>query len=196
MPALLRTHLDLPKCPLCGVNSPNLGYLSDSAVSDYLGQVRTWAVYRCNKCAGLVTARADGINAEIYFHHPRANEPLSADIPERSRDYLTQAMDSAGSPAGAVVMAASAVDSMLQNKNYATGTLNEKINAAVGDHLITQDMAEWAHNLRLDANAQRHPDLAAALPTSEDAQRSIDFALALGEIMFVLPARVTHGKTQ
>lgn len=139
-------------------------------------------------------ARALGINQPIDISYPRGHDPLSEDIPQRARDYLGQAMASGESPVGAVVLAASAVDSMLQNKNYSSGTLNEKINAAVVDHLITQDMADWAHNLRLDANAQRHPDLESALPNAEDAQRSIDFALALGEILFVLPARVTRGK--
>ena len=54
-------------------------------------------------------------------------------------------------------------------------------------------MAKWAHQVRLDANDQRHADESAPLSTKQDAERSVRFALALAEILFVLPARVTRG---
>jgi hypothetical protein len=47
--------------------------------------------------------------------------------------------------------------------------------------------------VRLDANDQRHPDESKALPTSDDAGRAIDFVLALGQFIFVLPAQVQRG---
>ena len=54
-------------------------------------------------------------------------------------------------------------------------------------------MAKWAHQIRLDANDQRHADENAGLPTGADAERCIEFAKALGQFMFVLPARITRG---
>lgn len=54
-------------------------------------------------------------------------------------------------------------------------------------------MARWAHEIRLDANNQRHADLNAALPTENDARKCIDFAMALAEFLFVLPERVERG---
>ena len=54
-------------------------------------------------------------------------------------------------------------------------------------------MAHWAHEVRLDANDQRHADQAADLPTTEDAKRVIDFASAFAEFLFVLPSRVQRG---
>ncbi len=91
------------------------------------------------------------------------------------------------------MLAASAVDAMLKQKKYLKGSLNSRIDQAKKDGLITEDMATWAHRVRLDANDQRHADEEATLPEHDDAKRSIEFALALGEIMFVLPARVTAG---
>ena len=67
-------------------------------------------------------------------------------------------------PAGAVMLAASSVDAMLKEKGYNEGSLYARIGQARDDHLITADMAEWAHEVRLDANDQRHADEAAALP--------------------------------
>lgn len=94
------------------------------------------------------------------------------------------------------MLAASAVDAMLKAKGYKDGSLYQRIQRASDEHLITGDMATWAHQVRLDANDQRHVDEAVSLPTAEDAQRSLDFSLALAEILFVLPARVTRGLTE
>jgi ribonucleotide reductase alpha subunit len=91
------------------------------------------------------------------------------------------------------MLVASAVDAMLKLKGYADGTLNARIDKASAEHVITADMAQWAHKLRLDANDQRHVDEGASLPTAADAQRSVEFATALGHFMFVLPARIQKG---
>jgi len=40
---------------------------------------------------------------------------------------------------------------------------------------------------------ERHADEAEPLPTPEEATRSLDFAMALGQFLFVLPARVQKG---
>jgi Domain of unknown function (DUF4145) len=90
-------------------------------------------------------------------------------------------------------MSASAIDSMLKVKGYKGGTLHERIDKAAADHIITSDMATWAHQVRLDANDQRHADDDAPLPTQPDAERCAEFALALAEVMFVLPSRVIRG---
>ena len=114
-------------------------------------------------------------------------------IPNPANKYLQQALDSLHAPAGAVMLAASAIDAMLKNKSYKEGSLYARINKAAEDHLITPEMAKWAHNVRLDANEQRHADDEVDLPVTEDARRSIDFAIALGEFLFVLPSKVNKG---
>src|SRR5258708_18040681 len=91
------------------------------------------------------------------------------------------------------MLPASAINAMLKAKSYKDGTLFSRIDQAAKDHLITQEMAKWAHNVRLDANEPRHADEGAPLPTPQDGRRSIDFALALAEFMFVLPSKVSRG---
>ena len=54
-------------------------------------------------------------------------------------------------------------------------------------------MAKWAHQVRLDANDQRHADEKARLPDGQDAKNSLEFSKALAEILFVLPSKVTKG---
>ena len=61
------------------------------------------------------------------------------------------------------------------------------------DNLITSEMANWAHDVRLDANDERHADEAATMPTEDDANRTIDFVTAFAEYLFVLPTKVKRG---
>jgi len=91
------------------------------------------------------------------------------------------------------MLAASSVDAMLKAKGYTDGSLYSRIDQAAKDNLITKDMAAWAHEIRLEANGQRHADAGAALPTGNDAVRVIEFAEALGQFLFVLPARINRG---
>jgi hypothetical protein len=83
---------------------------------------------------------------------------------------------------------------MLKAKNYKTGGLYARINQAKEAHLITDEMAEWAHDIRLDANDERHSDEEAPLPSPQNAQKCLDFAFALAEYLFVLPSKVERGR--
>ncbi|MDE0167307.1 MAG: DUF4145 domain-containing protein [Bryobacterales bacterium] len=115
-------------------------------------------------------------------------------IPGRARNFLDQAIESLHAPAASVMVCASSVDAMLKEKNYKDGSLYERIDKAAEDHLITSEMAKWAHEVRLDANDQRHADESAELPTQAEAKKCIDFTTALGEFLFVLPGRVARGR--
>jgi len=121
---------------------------------------------------------------------------VSEHIPDRTREYLKQAQESLGQPVASLVVSASAVDAMLKAKGLREGSLYSRVDQAAKEHLLAEDMARWAHQVRLDANAQRHADENAPLPTPDDAKRCLDFALALAEVLFVLPARVTRGITE
>ena len=45
----------------------------------------------------------------------------------------------------------------LQDKGLKEGTLYARIDQAAKEHLVTLEMASWAHQVRLDANDERHP---------------------------------------
>ena len=139
-----------------------------------------------------MTASAVAGGAEVLAFFPDAPSAKD-DIPERPRAFLQQAMESLHAPAGAVMLAGSAVDAMLKLKGYADGSLYARIEKAAEDHLITAEMARWAHEVRLDANDQRHADQSADLPTVDDAKRVIDFTSAFAEFLFVLPSRILRG---
>ena len=139
----------------------------------------------------MAAARANSVNVIEYY--PQL-QTADKSIPDRARDFLNQAIESLHAPAGAVMLCGSSVDAMLKEKNYKDGSLYKRIDEAAKDHLITSEMAAWAHEIRLDANDQRHADESAELPTQSEAQKCIDFTMALGEFLFVLPSRVECGR--
>jgi hypothetical protein len=189
----LGTQLDLERCPHCSVDRPNLSMQFEVGTADYRGQkARHWRVYKCSRCGGLVTASAVAPNNTVIEFYPET-AGIDESIPEKAKEYLQQALNSLHTPAGALMLAASAVDAMLKAKGYKQASLYTRIDKAAEDHVITEGMAQWAHEVRLDANDQRHADEDAPLPSPEDARSSVDFAMALGQFMFVLPARVQRG---
>lgn len=187
--------LEIDRCPHCSVDRPHLQHKTTIETSDHTGTFRrVWVVYACTRCGGVVTAWSHKGNTLIKKMYP---EPLKVEeaIPDRAKEYLEQAINSISSPAGAVMLAASSVDAMLKEKELTEGSLYFRINKAVEMHLITEEMSRWAHEVRLEANDQRHSDNNSALPTSEDASKLVDFVQALGTFLFVLPARVERGIT-
>ena len=137
MPKLLHTRLDLPRCPHCGVDLPDLRPQFNA--TDFQGVNRFWAFYACARCCGVVTGRANNWDQDVLQLHPSTEVELDDDIPERGRVFLRQAIDSTRSPSGAVMLAASAVDALLKAKGLKVGSLYERINEATAQHLITTD---------------------------------------------------------
>jgi hypothetical protein len=189
----LSQNLVLPRCPHCAIASPLLNRVHHFDTNNHEGTApRKWAIYVCGSCGGVISACAANHNKPILAFYPSAIE-VNTEIPNRPRAFLQQAQESLHAPAGAVMLSASAVDAMLKIKGYTEGSLYLRIEKAVEDHLITNEMATWAHEVRLDANDQRHADQAATLPTQQDATRVIEFASALAEFLFVLPSRIQRG---
>ena len=202
----LAPHLKLRRCPHCAVANPALLSVHTLEAAPGhpfalgLNKKMHWQIHVCQSCAGVVAAGMaydpDRLMAPGLQMLPKVEwivpmpEAISQLIPERVAYYLEQAQDTLASAAASIVMSASAVDSMLKCKGYEKGSLHERIEMAAGDGVITAEMSALAHDVRLDANDQRHADAQAPLPTTADAQRCFEFAHALAELLFVLPARV------
>jgi hypothetical protein len=187
-------ELKIEQCPHCGVAKPYVGVLGMNQIQ-YVYKPRPnrlWAFYACSSCEKPIMAGAEAwgsLSVEIT-PSPRT---FADEIPHEPREFLRQAASCLHAPSGAILLCASAVDSMLKRKGLAEGNLNRRIKEAASQHILTQDMAEWAHHVRLEANDQRHADDTAGFPTREQAEQSLKFVETLAEILFVLPERVRHG---
>ena len=190
---LLGTYLDLARCPHCGIDRPNLQQTGGGVLAHQGGRQQFWSIYICQRCGGGVLAggSAHGAAAESIYPQP---EVVSNEIPERARSLLVDALAALHAPSVCIMGAGSAVDAMLKAKGYKDGSLYKRIDQAAEAHLITAEVAAWAHEVRLRANDERHADDEAPLPSTADARRVVDFAIALGEILYVLPARVAAGR--
>ena len=143
----------------------------------------------------MITVAGDfGLNG---LHHIKTMFPplpdVASELPGRAQTYLRQAYETRSAPDASAVMSASAVDAMLKAKGYEKGTIYERINEARDAHLLTADMAEWAHHVRLEANRPRHADSEDPHISPDEAKACLDFAEALGNFLFVITARVTRG---
>nr|WP_314400948.1 DUF4145 domain-containing protein [Pseudomonas lundensis] len=196
--------LQLDRCPHCNIAKPALNRLVNHETKDDRGGGRRyWGSYECSVCGCITMAVApiltnqDGrssiLNISEIWPSPQT---VHESVPDRAKTFLDQAIASIHAPAGAVMLTASAVDSMLKEKGLKEGSLFKRIDEAAATHLITTEMAAWAHEVRLDANDQRHTDESGALPAEADAKKAIDFALALAQFLFVLPARVERGRAK
>jgi Domain of unknown function (DUF4145) len=201
-------QLGLPRCPHCNVANPALvhQYSLEAAPGRLNLMVRpgtsgyTWHVYVCRTCAGLVAGAAARMGSNAYFGQSAgviplqwivpAPKSLDKNLPPRVAHFLGQAQESVASPSASIVMSAAAIDAMLKDKGLKEGSLHARINEAAKKGIITNDLAQVAHDVRLGANDERHADEEAPLTTAEDAQRCLDFAEAIAEMIFVLPTRV------
>ena len=186
--------LALERCPHCGIHKPHLSAVANYATVSSNNYRRIWSSYACLACGKVVTAWAEEFDSPVCEIYPKQVQ-VSDDIPGKAHTFLSQARDCIAQPSGSVVLSNSAVDAMLKEKGFASGTLYKRIEDAVSANVLTPEMGKWADEIRLDANDERHADLNSQLPDVADAERIFDFALALGEFLFVLPARIQRGRT-
>ncbi|HBQ92767.1 MAG TPA: hypothetical protein DD795_08235, partial [Erythrobacter sp.] len=97
--------------------------------------------------------------AQIFVTKTFPNlETVADELPERAANFFQQAIESKHAPDGALMLAASAIDAMLKDNGYRDGSLFARIQQASNDGLLTNEMAGWAHEIRLRANDPRHAD--------------------------------------
>ena len=189
----LSSRLDLKRCPHCNIANPNITHVQNfESNSANGGNTRLWFTYVCRSCGGAIIGSKTKQSDEALELFPAPKE-VDECIPDRARHFLVQSLETIYAPSGSIMLSASSIDAMLKDKGYKEGNLYKRIEQAAKDHLITEGMSEWAHQIRLEANDQRHADENAVLPNEDDAQRIVEFALALAEFLYVLPSKVNKG---
>ena len=191
--------LGLRKCPHCNSSRPTLRKkycLNQPIRSQITGGNVSWATYECTSCSLPVSLLYDCLlprsrteKQHFYFVFPAAWEADEA-VPTLPKNYLEQAYQTISSPDASVVMSASAIDAMLKEKGLVEGSLFSRIDQAVKSGILTKDMSDWAHRVRLNSNNPRHADLASPHVEASEAKLSLEFAKALAEVLFVLPSKM------
>lgn len=153
-----------------------------------------WATYKCTTCGLLVLAQSRLGNEgtkEVEKIYPK---PATVDenIPERAKKYLEQAIASVHAPDGAAMLAGASVDAMLKAKDLIEGSVYKRIDQAVEQNILTKEMGDWAHDVRLGSNRPRHADQDDPHITTDEARQALEFVSTLGTVLFVLPNRITN----
>lgn len=186
----LTNRLLLKRCPHCNIANPNITKVHEFNTNNANGaNPRIWITYVCQSCGGALIGSRNPQYTMVLDLFPNSKS-VDESIPEKAKQYLIQSLETIHAPAGSIMLSASAIDAMLKEKGHKEGSLYKRIEKAANNHLITEGMSKWAHQIRLEANDQRHADENAELPTEEDAKRIVEFAFALAEFLFVLPNKV------
>jgi len=199
-PKLTEILQGISRCPHCSKSDPTFSRVWESGLTGTPrgdgGNPQKWAAYRCASCGSVVVACGKPGETIGYSQLPEVDKvfpstpSVSDEIPELPRKFLAQALDTLHAPDAAALMAGSAVDAMLKHLGYEKGSLYERIDKARDDALLTQGMADWAHSVRLGSNRPRHADKDRPNVSPEEAKRSVTFAQALGDFLFVLSAQI------
>ena len=186
----LDKSVPITQCAYCGIAHPTMEAVTEIIqTSSYLEEDQIcWRMYKCNSCGCCTMAQARTTGDYVQFVYPTTKE-YDESIPERARVYLKQANETMHAPAASVMVTASAVDELLKSKGLTAGKLYPRIKEAIEKHMITDEMGAWAHEVRLEANGQRHADDHFDFPDADRARNMLGFAEALAEILFVLPSK-------
>src|SRR5690606_25126268 len=97
---------------------------------------------------GVISAAGYNWTDNVTELYPKTRK-VENSIPTKARSFLKQANETIHAPSGSIMLSASSIDAMLKVKGYKDGSLYKRIEKAAEDHLITKEMAKWAHQVRL-----------------------------------------------
>ena len=184
---IARGTLAMHRCPHCQIAKP---LLREIALVPQSGNNRVpdWFAYQCTNCGGMILVQAHPGTRTVNRLFPDIREAPS-ELPDSAHRYLSQAYRTVqDAPDAAAIMASSAVDDMLKQKGYTDQrSLHDRIDAAMDNHLLTDDMAKWAHRIRFVSNNPRHADESNPHVEPNEARRMLEFAEALAQYLYVLP---------
>ena len=184
--------VSIGRCPHCSIAAPNLLQVWSDEVRN-LGDF-AWAAFRCHSCRSVVIAKLVNTPQRFDLEEMWPDAKMAhEDIPEPARTFLQQAYETLHAPDASAVMAGSAVDAMLKHHELVEGSLYTRIDQALQANILTQSMADWAHEVRLGSNRPRHADKENPHVSDDEAKQSVEFAEALGNFLFVLTARIQRG---
>lgn len=184
----------LSHCPHCNSASPTIANETYYFVKDGpKGSSRGWRLYFCKVCGGGILACSQSGSSEVSELYPEPLRGLSGHIPKNAKTHLSEAREITSQPSACIMSCANAVNAMLIEKEVEGTQLYNRLKNAEKSGLLSAEVSLWGHQVRLDANDERHPDKDYVHPSVEDAKRSLEFAEMLAELLYVIPAKVDAG---
>ena len=195
-------------CPHCGTKNVAFSIIRDHAASR--ATQNPWDTLAvCGLCSRSVLATfkfsshppserlktSDRVNVDKPKLYPESRDTTAPEhTPGNAADYYRQGMENlARNWDAAGMMFRKALDAALKFKfpDDSKKSLNNRIKCAAGRHELTPELAEWAHQIRLDGNEAAHEE---APFSEEDAKRLQVFTDLVFRYLFTLPGMMNEAR--
>jgi len=158
-----------------------------------------YALIRCSHCRGLLVIQEhedwddagkqlvpDGPPIVLW---PGLDSPLSAEIPEPTRNTLEEARacHRAGAFTASALMVRRTLEAVCTDKGAAGRDLYAKLNSLKEMKVIEGNLADWSHDLRALGNDAAHGT--SVVISADDARDALELAEAMLSYVYVLKAR-------
>ena len=204
----VRMNMFRRECPYCGTKSVAFTILHEARYPLHLRNEFRWDTFAtCGYCRRGVVATFDTKGNKPPKECPpgslillnTAPEPPNTGAPthtpgnvalffEQAMDNLPKNWDAAGS------MFRKALDTGLKSKfPEITGKMSARINEAAAQQKLTPELAEWAHQIRLDGNDAAHEEEPFE---EEDAKKLCDFTRLVFYYLFTLPGMLEKSQNK
>jgi len=184
-------------CPHCSV------YSTFQVTAEYGNQY--WGgfakILRCDHCRQLVyvilgtrdTPSGKIASKEILDYYPKRMPKLEDSIPKNVASDYVEAVKcfDVGANRASASMCRRALQSSVLERGAKKGKLFDQINELFEKQIITKDIKDWAHEIRLTANIGAHPDedgLKDVTPT--EAKELLNFMEQYLNYVYIMPDKV------
>ena len=187
-------------CPYCHTREVafTIKFIAEARRNPYTGTESQDTFALCGKCGRAVvmtlTTQVDRLDSPRINISPSPPEPPDH-LPDNIRSFFQQGMDNlSGNFDAAGAMFRKTLDVALKDKfSDIKGTFNQRIDEAAKQQGLTPDLADWAHQIRLDGNEASHGEE----PFSqEDAQRLSSFTELVLRYLYTLPGMLERAKAR
>lgn len=154
-------------------------------------------ILTCDKCENAVLVVCD--NNEIVDQYPKRIPKLHKSIPSDVASDYVEAIKcfDVGANKASISMCRRALQTSVIEKGAKKDRLIDQIDELFDNDVITGDIKDWAHEIRLAGNIGAHPDKDGLNDvTAQDAKEMIDFMEEYLNYVYIMPSKVEEKRVK
>lgn len=169
------------------------GELTHCFDEHYKTNTGVWSLAQCPSCQNCILVKADYLTAQSKWGIMQVSPlPLPSQTDIRIPDEIKKALNEAKlclsveAPMASSAMSRRAMQSACLHQGATEEKLEKQIDELYTKGIITAQIKDWAHSVRLVGNDGAHPKNKEVI--KEDAKDALDLAEQLAHILYVMPA--------
>jgi len=198
-------------CPHCATK--RMGFTFAAEAKLFAPRTRDWLVlFKCNKCQGGLVVEyhfrtnhghaSPGVTnvdpstvgfSPVKYYPGRMPPSMPAFTPEPLDRYFQQAIDAlqGDSPDASGAMSRKVIDvstqKLLGEDAKKFGTIQKRIDELASRHILTPDLQEWAHVIRLEGNDASHDEDPYTIAEADELLSFVELYLTY---VYAMPGRL------